>query len=168
MAKSPFYIVQIAETGEDISAFVDSFSYEGNIEKDDVLRLSITLKNVFELDEQWLSVGQNLKFFYGYIGGLQTPTKVAKISDVQSSYGDVIKVKIEATDAGMFLKKNSGNTIHNKKTLSELVKQVADKYSLKFDVVDTKKVYNHIPQAQKSDFDFLNQMAKRENKRYLY
>lgn len=163
MAKSPFYIVQIASTGEDITPFVDSFSYEGNIEKDDLLTLSLTLKNVFELDEEWLSVGQKLKFFFGYIGGLQTPIKVAKISDVQASYGDVIKVKIDATDVGMFLKTNSGNTIHNKKTLSELVKEIADKYSLKFEVVETKKVYTHIPQAQKSDFDFLNQMAKREN-----
>lgn len=163
MAKSPFYIVQIAETGEDITAFVDSFSYEGNIEKDDLLKLSLTFKNVFELDEEWLTVGEKLKFFFGYIGGLQTPIKVAKISDVQASYGDVIKVSIDATDVGMFLKKNSGNTIHNKKTLSGLVKEVADKYSLKFETVETKKVYNHIPQAQKSDFDFLSQMAKREN-----
>ncbi len=163
MAKSPFYIVQIAETGEDITPFVDSFSYEGNIEKDDLLKISLTFKNVFELDEEWLSVGQKLKFFFGYIGGLQTPIKVAKISDVQASYGAVIKVSIDATDVGMFLKKNSGNTIHNKKTLSDLVKEIADKYSLKFEAVETKKVYTHIPQAQKSDFDFLTQMAKREN-----
>ncbi|WP_375560262.1 phage late control D family protein [Bernardetia sp. OM2101] len=160
---SPFYKVFIASTGEDITPFVDSFSYEDTLEKDDLLRISVTLKNVFEIDEDWIAIGEKLNFFFGYIGGLQTEIKVAKISDFDTPYGDVIKLKIDATDVGQFMKEEFSNKIHNEKTLSELVQEIADKYSLKAEIIETKKKYSYLPQAQKSDFDFLTQLAKREN-----
>ncbi|WP_338761860.1 hypothetical protein WAF17_16415 [Bernardetia sp. ABR2-2B] len=160
---SPFYKIFIASTGEDITSRVDSFSYERNIEKDDILRISVTLKNVFELDEDWLVSGKKLKFYFGYIGGVQIEPRVAVISDSSSPYGDVIKVKIDATDVGQFMKEEFSNKIHNKKTLSELVQEIADKYSYKTEVLKTRKKYSYLPQAQKSDFDFLSQLAKKEN-----
>ena len=160
---SPFYKVFIDSTGQDITPFVDSFSYEDTLEKDDLLRISVTLKNVFEIDEDWVAIGEKLNFFFGYIGGLQTEIKVAKISDFDTPYGDVIKLKIDATDVGQFMKEEFSNKIHNEKTLSELVQEIADKYSLKAESIETKKKYSYLPQAQKSDFDFLTQLAKREN-----
>ncbi|WP_291726158.1 phage late control D family protein [Bernardetia sp.] len=160
---SPFYKIIIAPTGEDITPLVDSFSYEDTIEKDDLLRISVSLKNVFELDEDWLVAGEKLRFMFGYIGGLQTEERVAKISDISSSYGEVIKVRIDAVDVGQFMKEEFSNKIHKDKTLSELVEEMADTYSYKTDVIQTKKKYPYLPQAQKSDFDFLMQLAKREN-----
>jgi phage protein D len=160
---SPFYRVSVASTGEDITARVDSFSYEDTIEKDDLLRISVTLKNVFEVDEDWVVAGEKLIFFFGYIGGLQTEKRVAKISDFDTSYGDVTKLKIDAVDVGQFMKEKFSNKIHNDKTLSELVQEIADKYSYKTEILETKKKYSYLPQAQKNDFDFLMQLAKKEN-----
>jgi phage protein D len=160
---SPFYRIYIAATGEDITSRVDSFSYEDTLDKDDLLRISVTLNNVFEFDADWLVEGEKLHFIFGYIGGLQTEKRVAKISDISNSYGDTPKAKIDATDEGQFLKDGFSNKIHNEKTLSELVQEVANKNSLKTEIVETKKKYSYLPQAQKSDFDFLAQLAKKEN-----
>lgn len=161
--KSPFYRVQVAETGEDLTARISSFSFEDSSEKDDKLEFTIAMRNIFEYDSDWFTKGTLLNFTFGYIGGLQSGKRVAKIANLYPEIGKQLTAKVVAMDLGQFAKKNFASTLWKDKTLSEIASEIGGKYGLDLEIEKTSKKYELLPQGQKSDFDFLKNIALREN-----
>lgn len=163
MPKSPFYRIQVADTGEELTSRISSFSYEDSSEKDDKLEFTIAMRNIFEYDSSWFTKGTRLHFTFGYIGGLQSGKRVAKIANLYPEIGNQLTAKVVAMDLGQFAKKNFATTLWKDKTLSDIAAEIGSKYGLALSIVNTKKKYELLPQGQKSDFDFLKNLALREN-----
>lgn len=162
MLRSTFYQIYIDSTGEDITDLCESFDYEDSTEKDDLLSLSLVTKDIAVFDADWLVIGTKLRFIFGYINGVTSGVRLAKISDIDWSYGDTLKAGIKATDIGMFIKKNQSTRQWSGKTASDIALEIADTFNLTANVQPTSKKIT-MPQGGKSDFDFLKYLAKREN-----
>ncbi len=163
MLLSPFFKIAVADTNEDITNLFDSIDYETSIEKDDLLNVSIKTKDVSLLDGEWLRIGKKLLFIFGYTGGLQSEQCIATISDLKFKYGDTITIPIKCTDAGAFAKNSVSSKIWKEQTFTNIAQTIASKYGLDLQAVETTKKYLHLPQANLNDFDFLQNIAKREN-----
>jgi phage protein D len=163
MVLSPFFRISVAETGEDITDLCDGLDYEESAEKDDLLNITIKTKNVFFVDEEWLAVGEKLYFLFGYKGGLQSGRYVATIADIDIDYGNLTTIKIKCSDAGAFAKNTTSNKIWKDVTATDIAEQLADKYELTLQATPTNKKYSQLPQGNKNDFDFLQEVAKKEN-----
>jgi phage protein D len=163
MVTSPFFRISVADTGEDITDLCDGLDYEESAEKDDLLNITIKTKNVFLIDEEWLAVGEKLYFIFGYKGGFQSGRYVATIADVDIDYGVLTTIKIKCSDAGAFAKNTTSNKIWKDVTATNIAEQLADKYDLTLQANPTSKKYSQLPQGNKNDFDFLREVAQKEN-----
>lgn len=161
--KSPVLNLDLA--GNNISGFVESFKYEDTMDKDNVLSFSIKEELVLLfLNDSTLQEGAELIFNFGYVSGALSETHKAIISDIETSYNDGgITATIKAIDKGHFVKKTSSPKIWKAYKTSDIAKEIASKYSLGTSIEDTSKEYPNLPQGNLSDFEFLQELADKEN-----
>lgn len=171
----PFYSIEtelsdgINTVGVDIVDRVNihSFSYVQKQKGADVvtLRGSLPVGNFEALDDEWLVVGKEITFIFGYKGGAQSRPHIARISDIKTCFEQSsVKLTIEATDLGLFMKKNSTNNNYAGLTASEIVAIIADEYGLEKKIEDTPARFPKCPQAGRSDCDFIKYLARISDK----
>lgn len=157
--KSPFYKISVRRSGRDLTEYVDNLTYEDCTDEDDVLKLTLRNKTIALLDDPDLLPGVELVFIFGFLGEGTSPRRICKISTVEPSYGKTIDVSLTATDAGYTMKKDTANTIWKNVRASEIVERIAKKNGLTARVTRTEKVYDNLPQGNKTDWEFLQYLT---------
>lgn len=158
-------IINIDLSGQNISGFISSFKYDDSVDKDNVLEIRIKEELVLTLlNNQDLVAGNKLVFNFGYLGGVLSETNEAIISDIDVNYDSSgPAATIKALDKGHFSKKKTDNKIWKNKTISDIASEIADKYGFEKEILETKTVYANLPQGNMTDFDFLTELALKEN-----
>lgn len=147
----------------DISAHITSFSFEDCIKEDDMVAIEL---EGFPLSyESTIKAGAKLTFQFGYYGGLSSALRVAKVQDIEYKYSDTLAISITALDEGQVMKKEVSKQVWVNRTASQIATEIAKRYGLKTDKIETTSlVYENLPQANRSDMDLLQYLAKREDK----
>jgi len=159
--QSPFYTIKVTETGEDIGVLVTDFSFEDEIEKDDLIKLTIRDGDVSIVDNPSFNQGNEIVYQYGYKSGKVSPKRVARISGMVPTYAEVINIVVTATDRGLLLKKKGSNKIWKKITISQILNKLARFHGLIPKIETTEKVYESIPQSNRTDFEFIKYLTTR-------
>lgn len=162
MPKSPFYSVQIRDSGFNLTEFITSFDYEDSVSKDNTLDLQLKTNNTDLIDRRGLVEGVILSFRFGFLRGAQSTTRFARVANINADFGNDIRIRLKATDLGIAAKKNTSDRIWEKVTASTIARQIATKYGLTPIVDDTTIVYPSIPQGNKTDYNFLKELAMGE------
>lgn len=161
--RSPFVKVYIKSSNRDITEFVESFDYENCIEKDNLINLKIKSNYAFEFaDDDDIIAGKEITCQFGFLGQVISPVHLAKITDIEVNYGERITMAIKCLDRGQDMKKGTSTKIWKGKKASEIAKDIADKYALDYVGTDTDRVYPSLPQGNKTDFEFLQDLAGKE------
>lgn len=160
MSATPFYLVKCVETGLVVSDYTDSFRYQESKSKDDLLTLTLSDPSERIIDDPSFVQGNTLDFRFGYRGGAQSANRLATIDDVDVVYDRKVTMTIRAYDAGHTIKNKTSNRIWQDKTASDIVKEIASQFGLKAKVDETKRVFDEIPQANKSYFEFCKFLTK--------
>lgn len=167
--QSPFYKLFFFDSKSDFTEMCQNFAFEDCIKEDDIVVLNLTIPKPEILDKSDFQKGKKIVFQFGYIGGKQSEKHIAKISDIDSNFGKTITCKITATDEGQFMKKDGSNKVWKNKTLSQIAFEIAEKYGLDKNIKPTTTVYDSISQGNKSDFEFLKYLVKKEtNGSYIF
>lgn len=159
MSKSPFYKVTVRRTGRDLTELIDAFTYEDCTEEDDILKISLKNKTIDLVDDSDLLPGVELSYVYGFIGERISPKRIARISTIETKYGASIDITVTATDAGYLMKKDSSNKVWKNVTASQIAERIAKNNGLTAQIEPTKKVYDNLPQGNRTDFEFLKYLT---------
>ncbi len=161
MVKAYFHIVA---NGKDITDRVKSFDYEMCSEKDNMLTIKIKPEfSLITIDDEDLNVNNTVEFYWGWVNGKISPVKFAKITDIETDYDRThVTMTIKCLDKGNRSKKTSSPKIWKNVKLSDIVKSIAEKNKLNYDIQPTKKVWASVPQANKSDYEFIQYMVRKE------
>lgn len=161
--KAQILKVYIKKNNKDISEKIERLRYERCITRENLLTLTVAMESAQELsDDEDLVEGTMLKFQYGFAGRTLSEIYEAKITDIDVCYADRVSVVIKALGTGVALNKGDSQKIWKNKTASGIAKELADKYKLKFEIQLTQKVYETMPQGNRTDAEFLKYLASLE------
>jgi phage protein D len=160
--QTPFFTIRIDE--RDIAGLAAEISYEDCLEMDDQLRISIKGLPTDEWENGLFLAGKELDFQFGYRGGLVSPMRSMRISDVEVSYGKTVDITIKAHDFGQLLKKQPSNKVWVNKTMAEIALEIATKYGLDTSRIEqTTLRHQHIPQGTRTDWELLHYLIDIES-----
>jgi phage protein D len=161
----PFYIFQVLDNQgkiTEITEYIDSFTFEDCLKEDDLVKFSLMTDDTKLVDADWLKVGYEIRFKFGYLDGLQSAERRAIITDITAAFGQMITVDVISLDKGFAIKKTQSSKIWRKQTASQIAETIAEYYNLKAVTDKTDFVYNSIPQGNHTDFEFLKYLATQE------
>jgi len=163
MSRSPFVKVYVKATGRDLSGLIEGFKYEDAIEKDSLMTFNIKKGYALEAaDDEDIISGKSLTCQFGFLGESVSTVHVAKITDVDVTYGERVTMVVKCLDKGQDMKKSTPSKMWKGKKASDIAKEVAEKYGLTPIVDETSRTYDSLPQGQKTDFEFLQYLASKE------
>lgn len=163
MIQSPFYKVYIDnDSKRDITDMVESFVYEDSMEEDNLLKLTIASVGLQAVEDTDFLTGVTLAFQFGYLAGEQSPIHRARITDRTPNYAQRVTIKLKCLDIGTTAKKVASGKVWENMTSTQIAEQIAAKYGLDLESVATTKVWEAIPQGNRSDLDFVKYLASRE------
>ena len=138
---APTFIVEIGgqELPEDISAHIESFTYEESEKQMDELRLTITKGDLSYVDNPLLQEGKEIRVRWGYVGNL-SEVRTCTIKEIDYSFSEdgLIRMEITAYDKRHKLTGRASRQCWKDKKLSEIVKDIAQKHNT--DNNDPKKL----------------------------
>lgn len=160
--KAPFYSVFLDnDEKRDITYLIESFKYEECTEEDDLLSIRIASKYAEEFDkDSEIKEGTKLLFKFGYIGGLVSKLKRARITDISYKYAERVSIEVKALDLGNVMKKVTSSKVWVG-TTKQIAQEIAGNYGLDL-VIDYEGRTWNIPQGNDSDFEFLQKLVLRE------
>lgn len=160
--KAPFYSVFLDnDEKRDITYLIESFKYEECTEEDDLLSIRIASKYAEEFDkDSEIKEGTKLLFKFGYIGGLVSKLKRARITDISYKYAERVSIEVKALDLGNVMKKVTSSKVWVG-TTKQIAQEIADRYGLDLVIDYDGRTWN-IPQGNDSDFEFLQKLVLRE------
>lgn len=162
MARTPFYLVRVRDTQKNLSPMITKMTHEDSVESDNLLTLEINNSDKDLIDSEDLKEGTILTFQYGFLSGKSSPIYLARISDVDPMYADIINITIRAGDLGIVMKKNESKKIWTRVRSSDIVRQIAAAHGLKAVVTETATIHQSMPQGGKSDYDFIKYLVSLE------
>lgn len=161
---SPFYKVYIEKNNREISEAVERFHYEDCTEEDSYLELVLSKEESMKYaDDPDIAEGVWLNFQFGYIQGELSKLHRCKISDIKTRYADRVTLTIKCLDIGTSMRKDSNQVVWKNKTSVQIAKEIADKWGLRLESDSTTRVWDSVPQGNKSDMAFLQYLASRED-----
>lgn len=157
------YISLTDQDGNVISDRVLTFSYEGSIDMDNLLRIKLKPENVIHLpDETSYKKGDVFEFFFG-TNIAKSKKRTSKITNIETEYRKgLVTINIEFLDLGNVMKKVHSQTLFKNLTGSQIAQKMASKYGLESDIDESSKVYKSIPQSNRNDYDMLRYLAHLE------
>lgn len=162
----PFYTIETT-TGEDLAGAVVQFSYEDSVEEDDMLALTVSLSGVDAADAAEWSQGRQFRVQWGLSGKNSSETRLVEVTDVQTKYGSGgVRLSVKALDRGQAAKKSTASKIWKGKKASDIAGEIAEGMGLAATLEPTEKVYESLPQSNRSDYDFLAWLASKENRQF--
>lgn len=160
MTKSPFYRVVMDSDQTDITDRITKLKFEDAVSEDNLLVLNVEKTDNEFID--YISSQKNnwIKFQYGYLAGEKTGNRYCKIKSIEVDYAKTVKIEIKCRDSGYQLKNQTSNIFHNDNS-SSIVKYIAGLFNMEFEVTETKEKIT-IPQGNKTYFEFIKKLAKKE------
>lgn len=162
MASSSFYKISLKESELDLTDLVESLKYEDSITEDDLVTITIPRTTLEMVDSDDIKKGREIIFEYGILGGKRSGKRHAVIKNINYDYGASISITIMAHDKGSWMKKSTNTQVFENKTASDIVKLVAKMFGMEAVVDDTEKVYESMPQAGRTYYDFCRHLAAKE------
>lgn len=162
--KAPFFKVYIDGSNEEITDYIESFSYEDCMKEDSFLNLSVYAKFAMALaDDPRIKVGTNLSFQFGYLGGKISKLHRIRVTDITHKYNERITMDIKCLDVGNVARKVESSKVWKDVTTQEIVVAIANKYGLEVDTDNPQTYWDNLPQGNKSDTAFLEELAGKED-----
>ena len=163
MSKAPITRVFVKGKNRDISERIESFRYEDCTKEDDLFQLNIKGGYVYDTaDDDDIIAGTILQFQFGFAGIALSEVHEGRITDSEVTYAERIKMTVRAMDLGVVMKKTRSLKVWKGKTTSEIASEIADRYNLEKEIKPTTKVWESVPQGNKSDLKFLEELASKE------
>jgi phage protein D len=160
MAKSPYYKVFLQDTGEDITEYISAFDFEMCVDKDDLVKITVDGANFDLVDRDIFDTGKILSYHYGFIGGKQSDTHIAVITDATCTYKkQKANLVIQARDKGILLKKLTSQTVKKNVTLTDVGKEIAEKFGMDAIIDVFEKQHPSVSQGNATYMDWLKKMA---------
>ena len=161
---APTFIVEIGgqKLPEDISAHIESFSYEEDEKQMDELNITITKGDMFYVDNSMLQEGKEIRVRWGYVGNL-SEVRTCTIKEINYSFGEdgLIRMEITAYDKRHKLTGRASRQCWKDKKLSEIVKDIAAKHNFSAVVeVEDDLLYEFLSEGAKNDLVFLKELAE--------
>jgi hypothetical protein len=167
--QAPFVKVIADADKKDLSEYVESFSYEESMEKENMA--TIVLKEEFSLDlvdSEYLVPAKKLNIQFGFIGKVLSDTQQVVIGDIATRYSTRVKVTLKCYDHGLSMKKTVSNRVWKNVKGSDIAKEIAAKYGLDSQIVASPSNITSEPQGNRSDFEFLKYLAESEKSEKPY
>lgn len=170
--KQPYLKVYITGTGRDISHLIGHMYYDGSVSKDNEIQFSLYPDaNILSGKDKDIVANRLLSFQWGYGGGGLSRVHLARITDIEATYSKVNSptyIQLTCADKGTLMKKGTNNRVWKKMTSLDIVKAIADEYSMQL-ITDefpkySPRYYESIPQGNRSDFQFIRHLASKEGK----
>ena len=159
--KSPYYKVYIGD--RDITRYVESITYEDATEEDNIITLKIDQDYALQLaDDPDFVTGKIVAFQFGFMGGAVSQLHKSKVTDIKHTYRERVMMTMKCLDLGTTVKKTTSQKIWENKTSSQIAEAIASKYGFDKEIKTTSKVWENLPQGNKSDLEFLKYIAARE------
>ena len=161
---APTFIVEIGgqELPEDISAHIESFSYEENEKQMDALNITITKGDLSYVDHPMLQEGKEVRVRWGYVGNL-SEVRTCTIKEINYSFGEdgLIRMEITAYDKRHRMTGRASRQCWKDKKVSEIVQDIAAKHNFSAIVeVEDDLLYEFLSQGAKNDLVFLKELAE--------
>ena len=163
--KAPFFKLELKSNNKtfDITKYVKSFVYEDAIEEDSLVKITIDSDYAEQLaDDSRFVTGTIINFQYGFIQGKISRIHSTRVTDITHEYAASITMSLTCLDLGNVVKKATSNKIWKGMTSSQIAVEIANDWGLEADITPTSKVWDNLPQGNKSDKDFLTYLAQRE------
>jgi len=163
--KSPFIKIYNKKTGNDLSNFIESFSYEDSDDKDAYAEFRINglaknERNEYLMNDLELSKDTDLLLQFGFLGGFTSQMHEITIHENHLDYnqGRCIVI-LRCLDKGNVLKRIRTNMQFKNVTASDIAQQIADKYGMSARIDKTDRIYKSICQSGLTDFQLLKKLA---------
>ena len=167
----PFFAISLKGSSEDLAEKfqISSFTYEDAREKDSQLTLKITSPNPNVSSAEEFVKGSELVFFFGYRSGELSERRWAVVSDVEPTFykGGRTEMTVRAFDKGLFMKKKTSDVVFVNKTASQIALSITQSLGMDADIKRTSYKYDFCPQSNRTDFEFLHDLAGREHDYYF-
>lgn len=155
------------DSGIDISDYIEDLEYKQSIEKLDTVRFtSRNASAAYLLDLPQFNNGSPVLFCFGFMGGEVSPYYLCVINDMEPSYtGDGgLSLTVNCLDKGISMKNISNRRIWKNKTTADIVTEIAQVHGMVANIQDTGtfKLYDSLPQAGRSDMDFVQYLTTLE------
>jgi len=168
--RNPYYEVLMdigggKKTALDITKYVTSLAICRSMKKTDSLTVMATdnIESLSLIGSNRLIAGTKIFYRYGYVSWRMSSWRVARITEVEPTFGLVPTIKIECSDFGVPMKKISSNKIYYNMTSSQICSEICAKYGLKTFIEPTTKKYDAIAVGHRTDFQFIKYLASRES-----
>lgn len=163
---APFYKITLGNgsTAVDLSDWVDKVEIADSKERDNMI--SVTVYDDIDykvVDSKGLFKGADLTVQFGFMGTASVVgVHKGKVVEINTRYTKGACTTIRAYDKGNYIKTNNRNTVWKNKTSSQIAETIATNNGLSIIVDQTTKVWDSIPQGNRSDIEFLRYLAGRE------
>lgn len=147
----------------DISDTISSINYSRAIDKENAVSFKVEQKYTQALTDVFIRKGQTIQFQYGYLSGKKSLVRKARVTGIDYDYSSNITMSIKARDLSTVVKKTSSNQVWRNKTTSTIAKEIASRYGLEFEGIETTKIWDYYPQAQKDDYSFLMELVAQDD-----
>lgn len=162
MALQPFFEVH---TSDDIviTDYITSFSFTDTIKGESTLTLTFKDKDIEFTENEFLKIGQEINFVFGYKNGNRSAIRKAVVTEAPVVFDNTIDVTLKARDKGVFLKKNNAQTVYQSKTASQIASAIAAKFGMAEEIEESTINYPTYAQGNKSDMELLRELAKKND-----
>jgi len=155
-------LINISIEGETIQDVL-TFRYEDSITLDNMLEFVIHGREelIDKINAKDFASGKTIVFSFGYAEGQMSVNHTAILVDTDVTYekGGFIKLKVRGLDIGTVLKKSESIKDWSGNTTEQIVKTIAEKYAMDYEIEDTSKVHENLHQHGRSDFEFIAYLA---------
>lgn len=167
----PFIKVYIGDPTNvelELTNYIESFSFEESLERDNTMELKLSDDYKLQLVEHPAMVrGKLISFQFGFIGGLVSEIFQLHLAQIKVKYGTRINITITAADKGLAIKKVKSNVVYDNITASDIAVKIAGKYNLLCTVSETTELYHGLVQGNRNDFMFLKILAEEQEDDYI-
>lgn len=164
-----FKITDIDGTEYQVGHQISNFEQILSIPETDVTSVTIDTYKFWESKEEYnfIKRGNYVTYQYGYRQGDISPIYEGKIIWVNTYYdSNGCREILKIAPIGASVKYGGSQHIWENVTAAQVAKTIAAKHNLIADVDDTTRVYKNLPQAGRSDIEFLRYLAKMEGTSY--
>lgn len=163
MSKSPYYDIEIKSSQTRLTELISSFTYEDCIDEDDLVKFTMHDLNREFIDSPDFIEGVDILYQFGYLSYKIIDKATATIKTLKIRYAQTIDIEVVALDAGNSMKQSTSCKIWKNMKASDMVAKIVKRYGLDLISVPTKKVYNNLPQGNRTDFEFIRYLTTIED-----
>ena len=159
--RAPYYKVYIGS--RDITEFIESIDYEDTTEQDNLITLQVDREYALVLaDDEDFVTGAIISIRFGFMQGTLSELHEARMTDITHTYKERVRMKIVCLDLGTAIKKTTSQKIWEGMTTSQIAEQIATKHGLESEIAPTTKVWDNMPQGNRSDLELLKYLVQRD------